>query len=223
MTRKTCIKRYSLPRFYRHCVIAVLTLHVIRPPTPPIRHDEPPTSALTHKLPLPEPPPPQPTTMLTFGQWINNKETPSLDSATIDVENPSDGSIVGRVPAGCAADAEAALAAAKKAQPAWAKTPVGDRAKVLKGIATVIRENREDLFETLISEQSKVQGLAEVEIDATANYYDYYAGLAYSWEGEIIQSDNVGENIYLHYAPIGVSVGIAPWNFPFFVVSPVLL
>ena len=39
--------------------------------------------------------------------------------------------------------------------------------------------------------------------DAVAGYYEYYAGLAYSWEGEIIQSDNVGENIYMHYAPIG--------------------
>ena len=39
--------------------------------------------------------------------------------------------------------------------------------------------------------------------DAVAGYYEYYAGLAYSWEGEIIQSDNVGENIYMHYAPVG--------------------
>ena len=104
--------------------------------------------------------------MLTFGQWIDNKETPSLDAATIDVENPTDGSIVGKVPAGCAADAEAALASAKKAQVAWAKVPVGTRAKVLKGFANVIRECREDLIETLIAEQSKVEGLATVEIGA---------------------------------------------------------
>lgn len=104
--------------------------------------------------------------MLTFGQWINNKETPSLDAATIDVENPTDGSIVGKVPAGCAADAEAALTSAKKAQVAWAKVPVGARAKVLKGFAEVIRGCREELIETLIAEQSKVAGLATVEIGA---------------------------------------------------------
>ena len=104
--------------------------------------------------------------MLTFGQWINNKETPSLDAATIDVENPTDNSIVGKVPAGCAADAEAALSSAKKAQVAWAKVPVGTRAKVLKGFAEVIRGCREELIETLIAEQSKVAGLATVEIGA---------------------------------------------------------
>lgn len=104
--------------------------------------------------------------MFTFGQWINNKETPSLDAATIEVENPTDNSIVGKVPAGCAADAEAALTSAKKAQVAWAKVPVGTRAKVLKGFAEVIRGCREELIETLIAEQSKVAGLATVEIGA---------------------------------------------------------
>jgi lactaldehyde dehydrogenase/glycolaldehyde dehydrogenase len=66
-----------------------------------------------------------------------------------------------------------------------------------------------------------------VEIDVTAEYYDYYAGLARSYEGEIIPSDRPGEQIFLHKFPIGVVVGICPWNFPFFVmarkVAPALL
>ena len=118
--------------------------------------------------------------MLTFGQWINNKETPSLDAATIDVENPTDNSVVGKVPAGCAADAEAALTSAKKAQVAWAKVPVGTRAKVLKGFAAVIRECREDLIETLIAEQSKVAGLATVEIGAFS-FFAFAFALVHGW------------------------------------------
>lgn len=165
--------------------------------------------------------------MLTYGQWIENKFVSSKDDAIIEVENPTTGKIIGKVPAGCTADAKVALSAAKKAQVSWAKTPVNIRAKLLKDLATIIRENRESLIETLISEQSKVKGLAAVEIDVTATYLEYYAGLAYSFEGEILQSDNVGENIYVHKAPIGVSVGIVPWNFPFFVmarkVAPALL
>uniref|UniRef100_A0A7R9VM33 Succinate-semialdehyde dehydrogenase, mitochondrial n=1 Tax=Pseudictyota dubia TaxID=2749911 RepID=A0A7R9VM33_9STRA len=163
-----------------------------------------------------------------FGQWIGNKNVPSLDSATIDVENPSEpGSVIGTVPAGCKADADAALDAAKKAQPEWAKVPSAERAKVLKQIAQVVRDNREELIELLYSEQAKEKGLATAEVDFTSIYLDYYAGLAHSYMGEIIQSDNRGENIYLHYAPIGVSVGICPWNFPLFVwarkVAPALL
>lgn len=112
--------------------------------------------------------------MLSFGQWINNKDTPSLDSATIEVENPTDHSIIGTVPAGCAADAEAALQSAKKAQVAWAKVPVAQRAKVLKDFAAVIRENREDLIESLIAEQSKVEGLATVEIGESSAAYPLF-------------------------------------------------
>ena len=57
--------------------------------------------------------------------------------------------------------------------------------------------------------------------------FDMYSGMAHSFEGEILNSDNVGEHIYVHYAPIGVSVGICPWNFPLFVmarkIAPALL
>jgi len=167
--------------------------------------------------------------MVEFGQWIGNKNVPSKDAAaTIDVENPSEpGSVIGTVPAGCAADAEAALALAKEAQKSWAKVPSGERAKVLKQIAQVVRDNREELIEQLHTEQAKTLELATVEVDFTAIYLDYHAGLAYSYMGEILQSDNRGENIYIHKAPIGVSVGICPWNFPLFVwarkVAPALL
>ena len=70
-------------------------------------------------------------------------------------------------------------------------------------------------------------GLAQVEIDVTAEYFDYYAGWARNYEGEIIQSDRAKENILLLRQPFGVVVGICPWNFPFFVmarkVAPALL
>ena len=86
-------------------------------------------------------------------------------------------------------------------------------------MASVIRQNRVALAETLAKEQAKVMALAQVEIDVTAEYYDYYAGLARSYEGEIIPSDRPGEQILLHKFPVGVVVGICPWNFPFFVMA----
>jgi acyl-CoA reductase-like NAD-dependent aldehyde dehydrogenase len=54
----------------------------------------------------------------------------------------------------------------------------------------VIRANRIELAELLAKEQAKVAGLAQVEIDFTAEYFDYYAGWARIYEaGEIISSD----------------------------------
>ena len=86
-------------------------------------------------------------------------------------------------------------------------------------MADVIRKNRVYLAETLYKEQAKVIGLAQVEIDVTADYFDYNAGWARRIEGEIIQSDREKEHIYLHKVLIGVAVGICPWNSPFFVMA----
>ena len=124
------------------------------------------------------------------GSWVASSST-----ATIDVEDPTTGALIGKVPEGTEADAHAALLAAKEAQPAWAKTAPAARGEALKAMARVIRANRVELAELLASEQAKVAGLAQVEIDFTAEYFDYYAGWARIYEaGEIISSDDLCGN-----------------------------
>jgi lactaldehyde dehydrogenase / glycolaldehyde dehydrogenase len=158
-------------------------------------------------------------TVTTYQQFIDGSflKTPAKES--IDVFNPCTEELIARIPRGTREDADKAIEAARKAQPEWGRRTSVDRASFLKGMATVIRQNRVFLAETLAKEQAKVMGLAQVEIDVTAEYYDYYAGLARSYEGEIIPSDRPGEQIFLHKFPIGVVVGICPWNFPFFVMA----
>ncbi len=165
--------------------------------------------------------------MREYQQFIGGGLTASHSSDKIEVENPYTKKIVALAPQGDAVDAEAALAAAKAAQGPWAARTAADRASHLKKMAAVIREHRVFLAQTLAEEQAKVLPLAQVEIDFTADYFDYYAGWARIYEGEIIQSDRPRENILLYRQPIGVVVGICPWNFPFFVmarkVAPALL
>lgn len=165
--------------------------------------------------------------MKTYQQFINGSLVNSHSSEWIEVENPYTGEIISRVPKGDDEDAYAALDAAQKSQTAWAAKPAAERAGYLKQMAALIRANRIELAKTLASEQAKVMPLAQVEIDFTADYFDYYAGWARIYEGEIIQSDRFNENIFLFRKPIGVVVGICPWNFPFFVmarkVAPALL
>lgn len=163
-----------------------------------------------------------------YQQFINGaflKNNP--DREFIEVFNPCTEELIAQVPRGTQADADQAVAAAKFAQHAWSRRTSVDRASYLKAMADVIRKNRVLLAGVLSKEQAKVMALAQVEIDVTAGYYDYYAGLARSYEGEIIPSDRPGEQIFLHKFPIGVVVGICPWNFPFFVmarkVAPALL
>jgi len=157
--------------------------------------------------------------MKEFNQFINGKFVKSTSTKVMEVLNPCTEEVLTTIPKGSVEDANLALEAAKEAQPAWAALPAIQRASFLHKMAAVIRENRVFLAETLAKEQAKVIGLAQVEIDVTADYFDYNAGWARRIEGEIIQSDRENEHIYLHKAPIGVAVGICPWNFPFFVMA----
>ncbi|EPR70458.1 Aldehyde dehydrogenase A [Winogradskyella psychrotolerans RS-3] len=157
--------------------------------------------------------------MKEFNQFINGKFVKSTSSEVTKVLNPCTEEVLSEIPHGSVEDANKALDAAKESQHAWKSLTAIERAGYLNKMASVIRENRVFLAETLAAEQAKVMGLAQVEIDVTADYFDYYAGFARRIEGEIIQSDRKKEHIFLHKAPIGVAVGILPWNFPFFVMA----
>ena len=152
-----------------------------------------------------------------YDNFIDGKLTSSQDF--IEVENPFTNQIIGLAAKGGADEADQALRAAKAAQPAWAKLAPATRADFLKQFAQVIRDNRDELADLLMHEQAKVAPLAKLEIDVTATYFDYYAGWARIYGGEIINSDDPRENIFLFQKPIGVVVGICPWNFPFFVMA----
>ncbi|WP_417444164.1 aldehyde dehydrogenase [Joostella sp.] len=157
--------------------------------------------------------------MKHYKQFINGQFVDSKSTSGIEILNPCTEEIISTIPTGTEEDANNALESAKSAQPAWASLPAIKRASFLHNMATVIRKNRVFLAETLSKEQAKVIGLAQIEIDVTADYFDYNAGWARRIEGEIIQSDREKEHIYLHKVPIGVAVGICPWNFPFFVMA----
>ncbi|MDR3440941.1 aldehyde dehydrogenase [Telmatospirillum sp.] len=165
--------------------------------------------------------------MKAYKQFIDGALREPHSHGVIEVENPFTQKIAATVPNGDAEDGKEALQAAAAAQPAWAARSAVERAGILKTMAATIREHRVELAKILMEEQAKIAPLAQVEIDVTAEYFDYYAGWARIYEGEIVQSDRPTENILLFRKPIGVSVGICPWNFPFFVmarkVAPALL
>jgi lactaldehyde dehydrogenase/glycolaldehyde dehydrogenase len=157
--------------------------------------------------------------MKEFKQYINGKFIKSTSTEMTEVLNPCTEEVLSFIPKGSVADANRAMEAAQTAQHAWKDLTAIERAGYLHKMAGIIRENRVFLAETLAMEQAKVIGLAQVEIDVTADYFDYNAGWARRIEGEIIQSDRKKEHIFLNKAPIGVAVGICPWNFPFFVMA----
>lgn len=148
------------------------------------------------------------------GQWVDNG-----GGRTIDVLNPATDKRIASVPDASADEVNRAVAAAKKAQPAWERIPAIQRANHLRQISAKIRANAERLARTIVVEQGKVPELAAVEIEFTASYIDYMAEWARRIEGEIVTSDRPGEQILVYRRPIGVIAGILPWNFPFFLIA----
>lgn len=152
--------------------------------------------------------------MYIDGQFIENQS-----GKWINVLNPSTEEVISKMPDGMPEDARAAIDAAEKAQPSWERLTSIERARYLTRIAQGIRKREKELTEVIVREGGKTQGLANVEVLFTADYLDYMAGWARRYEGEIIQSDRPNENIFVFKKPIGVTTGILPWNFPFFLIA----
>jgi len=146
--------------------------------------------------------------------FIDGKYVPSRESGVIGVYNPSTGDLVGEIPEGCTADAQAALEAAQLAQKPWAALTARTRADILRKFAAAIREETEFLAELLVREQGKLLDVARGEVGGTATFIEYACDNALTLEGDILPSDNEGEKIYIHKVPRGVVVAITAWNFP---------
>ena len=151
--------------------------------------------------------------------YIDGQVVTWLDDAWIDVVNPATEEVISRIPDGRAEDACKAIDAAQRAQPQWEALPAIERANWLRKISAGIRQRASEISALIVAEGGKIQQLAEVEVSFTADYIDYMAEWARRYEGEILQSDRPGENILLFKRALGVTTGILPWNFPFFLIA----
>ncbi len=157
--------------------------------------------------------------MKDLKMYINGKFVESRSGKWIDVLNPSTEEVISRQPEGTIEDVNEALDAARAAQGPWAALPAIQRAAYLTKIANGIRSRRDEFIDIIMREQGKTIGWATVEVDVTADYFDYMATFARHIEGEVIPSDRPGEIMMLTKRPIGVVAGILPWNFPFFLIA----
>ncbi|NNS05568.1 aldehyde dehydrogenase [Erwinia sp. JH02] len=151
--------------------------------------------------------------------YINGEFVENRADRWIEVINPATEAVLSRIPEGSAEDAQRAIDAAAAAQPAWEALPAIERGNWLQKIAQGVRQRAAELTATIVAEGGKTQELAETEVFFTADYLDYMAGWARRYEGEIVQSDRPQENILVFKKAIGVTTGILPWNFPFFLIA----
>lgn len=133
---------------------------------------------------------------------------------TMDVVNPATGTSFATVPRASAAQADAAIAAAKAAVPGWSAVPFAERAAHLNRLADAIAARKDELARLLTMEQGKPLPEAQGELAWTEGYLRHYATL--ELPDRVIQDDAAGY-IAVKHKPLGVVVGIIAWNFPLLV------
>lgn len=151
--------------------------------------------------------------------YINGAFVADQNDKWIEVINPATEALLSRVPEGSKHDAAQAIDAAEVAQPNWEALPPVERGNWLRKIAAAIRQREPELTATIVAEGGKTQGLAQTEVLFTADYLEYMAEWARRYDGEIVNSDRPNENIFVFRKAIGVTTGILPWNFPFFLIA----
>ncbi|MEU1871307.1 aldehyde dehydrogenase family protein [Streptomyces sp. NPDC019793] len=128
------------------------------------------------------------------------------------VLNPATEEIVATVPAASAADVDAAVARAARAQTAWAALAPGDRARLLRRFAATVDEHLEELARLEVRQAGHLLGNARWEAGNVRDLLDYAAGGVERLTGRQIPVAG-GLDVTL-LEPLGVVGVIAPWNFP---------
>lgn len=122
--------------------------------------------------------------------------------------------VVGVVSSAGIGEAEAAIAAAKSAFPAWREKPAAKRAEYLFKAAASARRKRYELAALQVLEVGKSWSEADADVCEAIDYLEYYGREMLRYNNPRIMDPVAGETSLLLYEPRGVAVVVAPWNFP---------
>ncbi|MBW3169291.1 aldehyde dehydrogenase family protein [Qipengyuania flava] len=141
---------------------------------------------------------------LIDGEMVDNGEW-------LEVLNPANEQVVGRVPASGKDELDRAVAAARRAFKTWKETSHEERQQVVQGIAAAIKENADELFRLLTTEQGKPHAQAQQEIYGAAGLAAAQSTLTLD---DVVNQDDDTRLSRTRRVPVGVVGGIVPWNFP---------
>ena len=139
------------------------------------------------------------------GQWMNNTE-------------PATGSHICRIPLSDASDVDAAVDAARSAQPAWAALSHSERAGWLDRIADALEARYEDIAVLESRDTGKPISLARaVDAHRSVSNFRFFAGILREHEEEVFEMTSATN--YVVNKPVGVGALITPWNLPLYLLS----
>lgn len=145
---------------------------------------------------------------------VGGRFTSEAAGDPIEVRNPANGDLVGRVPAMDASDVDAVFSAAVHGAATWRRTGPIERGRVLLDAAALIRQDAGSLTELIVAEMGKTTAEARGEVGKTAEFFEYYGGIGRASFGELIPDARPGTFALQRREPVGVVLLITPWNDP---------
>jgi len=155
------------------------------------------------------------TSTRTLQNFIGGDWADATSDSAREIVSPVTGETLATAPDASPADVDAAVGAARAAQPAWGALSAWERATICHAIADLIDERREEFARELSLEQGKpYTAEALPDIDETAENFRIAAEDVKRMETAIIPSQDVNKRILTFRKPNGVYAAITPWNFP---------
>ncbi|TQI65342.1 aldehyde dehydrogenase (NAD+)/betaine-aldehyde dehydrogenase [Bosea sp. AK1] len=127
--------------------------------------------------------------------------------------NPATEGVIGRVPAGTAADVDRAVAAAQAAWPLWNARPPQERAEVLRGFGEKIMARAEEILGVEVADTGNTITPMRGDVRMAVESLNYYAGIAHELKGETLPATDRNLHLTLR-EPYGVVARIVPFNHP---------
>ncbi len=159
----------------------------------------------------------QTTQMYMDGAWC-----PSEAGETFEAVSPATGEAFASIPRGTRADAQRAIAAARRAGRDWARLSAFDRASAVERVGAVVERRREELALALTHDQGKPIGEARGEVEELLVYFRMAVADATRLEGMILPSVDANKRVFVYRVPRGVVGVITPWNWPYTMAAEIV-
>jgi len=146
--------------------------------------------------------------MYINGEWIGK------DLEQLEVVNPANGQVIGKVPIGAEDEANQAIDSAYEGFQTWSQTTAYERATYLKRLNDLILKKQEELAQVMTMEMGKPINESRGEVASSATYIEWYAEEGKRIYGETVPSHIPNKRMQVWKKPVGVVAAITPWNFP---------
>jgi malonate-semialdehyde dehydrogenase (acetylating) / methylmalonate-semialdehyde dehydrogenase len=143
------------------------------------------------------------------GQWRDAEASDALED-----RDPATGELIARVPLSGGADVDAAVRAARDAQPAWREVSPQERARAVLALRDVLVRHRQEITALVTADMGKTLADADGEVGRGIESVESAAAIPHLLKGETLEGVATGLDVEMVRQPVGVVAAITPFNFP---------